>query len=69
MTLADILPNRRLHVRRFPALRGALSEESLMNFRGAKPTGFPNNDISVFIMPLEDGAWTNAEPLSHLGRN
>src|SRR5450631_1756466 len=69
MALADIFPNRRLHLRRFPAFRDALCEERLMNLGGADPAGFPHNDISVLLVPLEDGPWTNTEPLPHFGRN
>jgi hypothetical protein len=69
MTLADIFPNGRLDIGRFPAFRGALCKERLMNLGRAEPTGFPNDDISVLIMPLEDRPWTNTKPLSYFGGN
>jgi hypothetical protein len=69
MALTDIFPDSRLDVGRFPAFRGTRCEERLMNLGGAESTGFPHNDISVLVVPLEDGPWANAEPLPHLGGN
>jgi hypothetical protein len=60
MTPADIFPNSRLNIGRFPAFRGALRKERLMNLGRTELTGFPNDDISVLIMPLEDRPRTNA---------
>jgi hypothetical protein len=69
MALTDIFPNSRLHAGRFPAFRGVLSEQRSMNLGGAESTGFPHDDISILVVPLEDGPWTNAEPLPHFGGN
>src|SRR5687768_11464777 len=61
MALPDMAPNALLHLLRALAPDHAFGEQRVVNILGVVPPSAPHDDLSVHLVPLEDGPRVDAE--------